>query len=106
MNNSIFVFMKLTARILLLFFITFLVTPTIVSVIEINADISLIYDFSEKENQKENKELKELKSDFTLKNQMEFIAFKFNYSKNIISENAAKHNPISEEIFIPPPELI
>lgn len=98
--------MKLTARILLLFFITFLVTPTIVSVIEINADISLIYDFSEKENQKENKELKELKSDFTLKNQMEFIAFKFNYSKNIISENAAKHNPISEEILIPPPELI
>lgn len=98
--------MKLTAQILLLFFITFLVTPTIVSVIKKNTDISLVYDFSEKENQKENKELKELKSDFTLKNQLEVIAFKFNYSKNIISENVSKHNPISEEIFIPPPELI
>ncbi|WP_310380171.1 hypothetical protein [Flavobacterium sp.] len=89
-----------------MFFITFLLTPTIVCVIEKSANISLNYDFSEEENQKENKELKELKSDFTLKNQLEFIAFKFHYSKNIISENVSKHNPISEEIFIPPPELI
>ncbi len=98
--------MKFSASILLLFFITFLSTPTVVMLIEKKADISLVYDFSEEENQKENKEVKELKSDFTLKNQMELFAFKFNYSKNIISENVLKHNPISEEIFIPPPELV
>lgn len=106
MENSIFVFVKITAQLLLLFFLSFLITPTVVCVIEKSTDISLNYEFSEEENQKENKELKELKSDFTLKNQLEFIAFKFNYSKNIISENVSKHNPISEEIFIPPPELI
>lgn len=106
MENSIFVFVKITAQLLLLFFLSFLITPTVVCVIEKSTDISLNYEFSEEENQKENKELKELKSDFTLKNQLEFIVIKFNYSKNIISENAAKHNPISEEIFIPPPELI
>lgn len=98
--------MKFLASAFLVLFIAFLSTPSVVMLIEKSADISLIYDFSEDENQKENKEFKELKSDFTFKNQIEFIAIKFNYSKNIISENVLKHDSISEEIFIPPPELI
>ncbi|WP_395045441.1 hypothetical protein [Flavobacterium sp.] len=101
--------MKFLASTLLVLFITFLSAPIVVMLIEKSADISLIYDLSEKENQKENKENKEnkeIKADFTFKNHIEFIAFNFNYSKKIISENVLKHDLISEEIFIPPPELV
>ena len=100
--NYYFSHMKFLASTLLVLFITFLSAPTVVMLIEKNADISLICDLSEKEN----KEVKELKSDFTYKNYFEFIAFKSNCSKKIISENVLKHDAISEEIFIPPPELI
>ncbi len=98
--------MKFIVITLIILFITFLSTPTLVLLIEKSADISLIYDLSEKENQKESKEIKEVKVDFINKNHIEFITFNSNYSKKIISENVLKHDPISEEIFIPPPELI
>ena len=98
--------MKFLASTLLVLFITFLSAPTVVMLIEKSADISLICDFCEEENQKENKEIKEINADFTFKNHFEFIAFKSNCSKKIISENVLKHDAISEEIFIPPPELI
>ena len=78
--------------------------------IEKSADISLICDFSEKENQKENqkenKEVKEFKSDFIFKHHTDSDVYTSNHSKKIISENVLKHNAISEEIFIPPPELV
>ena len=74
--------------------------------IEKKADISIVFDFSEKENQKENKEVKELKSDFTLKNQFEVTFFTPIVYTKITSENVSKHDTISEEVFIPPPKLI
>ena len=98
--------MKFLASTLIILFFAFLSAPTVVMLIEKSADISLICDFSEEENQKESKEIKEINADFTFKNHFEFIAFKSNYSKKIISENVSKHDAISEEIFIPPPELI
>ena len=98
--------MKFFASTLIIIFITFLSAPTVVMLIEKSTDVSLICDFSEKENQNENKEVKEFKSDFTFKNQTEFIVFTSNTSSKIISENVLKHDTISEEIFIPPPELI
>ena len=98
--------MKFLVSTLLVLFIIFLSTPTVVMLIEKSTDISLIYDLSEKENQKETKELKELKTDFTIKNQVVIVSFLPHYSKKIISENVLKHDSISEEIFIPPPELI
>ena len=79
--------MKFLASILFVLFISFLTTPTLVMLIEKSADMSLVFDYSEEENQKENKEVKDLKSDCTLKNQMDFITLKFNTSKKIISEN-------------------
>ena len=71
--------------------------------IEKNTNLSLNYDLSDEENQKGNKEFN---SDFTLKTQFELVTFNFILPKIIISENEAKHDAISEEIFIPPPELI
>ncbi len=95
--------MKLFVSTLLLLFITYLSSPTVVMLMEKNADISLNYDLSDDENQKENKELK---LDFTFKTQFEQVSFITTLSKTIISENVSKHDAISEEIFIPPPELI
>jgi hypothetical protein len=93
--------MKLTAQILLFFFIAFLITPTIVSVIEKNADISVFYSFSEEE-----KAQKEIKAIFN----NEFSTapdntYQLNHSL-ILSENLSKHDKIFSKIFIPPPEQI
>jgi len=98
--------MKFLASTLIILFIAFLSAPTIVMLIEKSADISLICDFSEKENQKENKEVKEFKSDFIFKHHTDSDVYTSNHSKKIISENVLKHNAISEEIFIPPPDLV
>ena len=93
--------MKITARILLFVFITFLVTPTVVSVIEKSVNVSVFYSFSEEE--KSHKEIK--------------AVFHFDYSKTpldlsqlnsgiIHSENLSKHDKIASKIFIPPPEQV
>ena len=93
--------MKITAQILLFVFITFLVTPTIVSVIKKSADMSVFYSFSEEE--KAHKEIKALfHSDVVIApvnlSQLD--------SGLIHSENLSKHDKISSKIFIPPPEQV
>lgn len=95
--------MKFATKLLLFIFITFLSTPTIVSVIEKNTDISMFYNFSEEEI---HKDLKESKVNF--KNDLSVILVSFTQVKNskIISENLSKHDNASEEIFSPPPELV
>lgn len=95
--------MKFATKLLLFIFITFLSTPTIVSVIEKNTDISMFYNFSEEEI---HKDLKESKVNF--KNDLSVILVAFTQVKNskIISENLSKHDNASEEIFSPPPELV
>lgn len=98
--------MKLVVSTLLFLFVTYLSTPTIIMWIEKDADVSIPYDFSEEDNQNENKEVKEIKSDFTFKTQFELVTFISVLPKIIISENESKHDAISEEIFIPPPKLI
>ena len=93
--------MKIVAQILLFVFITFLVTPTIVSVIEKNADMSLFYSFSEEE-----KAHKDIKAIFNL--EVATTAdniYQLNQSL-ILSENLSKHDKISSKIFIPPPEQV
>jgi hypothetical protein len=95
--------MKLLVSTLLLLFMIYLSTPTVLMLIEKNANVSLNYDLSDEENQKENKEFN---SDFTLKAQFELVTFNSILPKIIFSENEAKHDAISEEIFIPPPKLI
>ncbi len=95
--------MILVARLLLLLFITFLSLPTVISLIENKTDISALYSFSEEET---NKDIKEIKADFT----NSFVSITSNFEQiinpEIISENLSKHDTILEEIFSPPPELI
>ena len=95
--------MKLVARIILLLFVSFLSMPTVISLIEKNADISLLFSFEDEES---NKDLKEIKADFP----NVFVSITSNFKQiintEIISENLSKHDTTLEEIFSPPPELI
>jgi hypothetical protein len=101
--KSYFCDMKLIARFILFIFVAFLSTPTIVTLIEKNSDISMFYNFAEEEN---HKEVKEIKADLNLGFDYPFIELKGNCDSKIISKNALRHDNIAEEIFIPPPELI
>ena len=95
--------MKSATRILMFLFIAFLSTPTIVTLIEKNTDISMYFNSTEEEIQKDFKEIKaDLKQHFDYP----FIEFKVTTNSKIISENLSKHDNVSEEIFSPPPELI
>ena len=83
-------------------FITFLSTPTIVTLIEKNTDTILFFSFNDKEIHKDIKEVKaEVKQQFDYS----FIDLQL---KNIaiISENLSNHDNIASEIFSPPPKLI
>ena len=83
-------------------FITFLSTPTIVTLIEKNTDTILFFSFNDKEIHKDIKEVKaEVKQQFDYS----FIDLQL---KNIaiISENLSHHVNIAFEIFSPPPKLI
>lgn len=93
--------MKLTAQILLFVFITFLITPTVVSVIQKNADMSVFYSFSEEE-----KAQKEIKAIFYCDAVCATVIHTDLNSGLIHSENLSRHNKITSKIFIPPPEQV
>lgn len=93
--------MKITAQILLFLFITFLVTPTVISVIEKSADMSVFYSFSEEE-----KTQKEIKAVFNFGVLNAPVNLSQVNSGLIHSENLSKHDKISSKIFIPPPEEV
>lgn len=95
--------MKLIARFILFIFVAFLSTPTIVTLIEKNTDISMFYNFAEEEN---HKDIKEIKADLNLGFDYPFIELNSIRDSKIISKNLLRHDNIAEEIFIPPPELI
>jgi len=101
--NSYFCKMKLFARLLLVLFLAFLSTPTVVALIEKNADTSLFYSFAEEEIQKD---FKEIKAD--LNQEVVFVLKHFPIEKKskIISENLSRHDNVADEIFSPPPELV
>jgi hypothetical protein len=93
--------MKHIARLILLMFVTFLSTPTVVSLIKKGTDVSVFYSFAEEEIHKEIKEVKaEIKSyDYPI------VVLTPKKSK-IIYENLSKHDNVFDEIFSPPPEFI
>jgi len=95
--------MKFLAKIILFLFVTFLSTPTIVSLIEDMTDSTILFDFAEEETIKKSNEIKA-----DLKHSYYFSFFKtaLNNSLIIISENLSKHDNVTEEIFSPPPEII
>ncbi len=94
--------MKFLGRFLLVFFVFFLATPTIVSVIKKNMDISMFYSFNEEEM---HKDFKELKADLSTNYEVTFVNLSNTTTTKIISENLSRHDNVSEQIFSPPPEL-
>ena len=93
--------MKIIAQLLLFVFVSFLITPTIVSIIKKDADISAFYSFSEEE-----KTQKEIKAIINTEITCEPIDLSQLNCRLIFSENLSKHDKISSKIFIPPPEQV
>lgn len=82
-------------------FFIFLSTPTIVSLIEKNSDISFFYSSGEYDDVH-----KDVKLVFKL-DTFSFLFFNQPKSSSIVlSENLSKHDNISSSIFIPPPDFI
>jgi hypothetical protein len=92
--------MKFAVRLVLFLFITFLLTPTIVRLVEENTDTSYIYSMSEEE-----RAYKEINADFKFDIAVEFINFPISTSSLILSKNVLEHDSISSDIVIPPPDL-
>lgn len=94
--------MKILVNILVCMFLIFLAAPTIVSLIEDEADISMVYSLTEEEIQKELKEVKAHCS----------ISFEYacpqaaKKSTLIPTQYLRGHSGVFEEIFSPPPEII
>lgn len=94
--------MKILVNIVLFLFLSFLSAPTIVSMIEDDADVSIAYSLTEEELQKEIKEVK-------AGPEQEFsIALLLISKKSTIinSENRQRHENAFGEIFSPPPEQV
>lgn len=97
--------MKVLVSILLFLFLSFLMAPTVISLVKDDADTSMAYSVTEEEIQKEIKEIKEVKA----QPGYEFAILLFSgytVTSKIVSENLQKHDNISREIFSPPPETI
>ena len=93
--------MKMISKIFLIIFIAFLATPTIVTVIEKTADISIFYTVSEEEHAH-----KEIKTFFYLDNFSDVILPAEPSATTILSENLSKHGNVTASIFIPPPNEV
>ena len=100
--NAYFCRMKFFAKLLLLVFVVFLSTPTVVTLIKKSTDTSLFYSFAEEEI---HKELKEVKAEVKQHFDYPFLDLKVKKT-TIISENLSRHDNVASEIFSPPPELI
>lgn len=90
--------MKTSTYVLLILFITFLATPTVVSIISKSCDTSFFYSVAEEELT--HKAIKEFK--YKLKIENDFKLSTLN-SSVIISENQLRHDNITPSIFSPPP---
>ncbi len=94
--NGYFCHMKFLSSLLIVLFITFLSTPTVVTLIKKQTDVSVFYSFSEEEIHKNMKE------------DTHFVFYDWNQPKNskIVFENLSKHDNVFATIFSPPPELV
>jgi hypothetical protein len=92
--------MKFATKMVLLMFVLFISTPTIVSVIKKNIDTSYFYSMSEEELSH-----KEIKADFK-EHTYHFVDLSGETSSLILFENLSKHDNVAATIFIPPPEQV
>lgn len=98
----IFAIMKFFVNIVLFLFLTFLAAPTIVSLLQDDTDMSMVYSLTEEEIQKEIKEVKAAPS--TELRLSLFIPAK--KTALIHSAQLGKHDNVSGDICSPPPEQV
>ena len=96
--------MKFAVKIVLLMFLTFIVTPTVVSLIKEDVDTSMVYSMSEEEQH--NHGCKELKADFKIADYIIFSNYTARSSSLIISQHSLKYDNAASTIFSPPPEQV
>ncbi len=93
--------MRIIVKLFILFFLTFLSTPTILSIVEKKEAISMSYD-----NFESNEYQKELNINFIFSSLTFPLFIIKKKSITILSENLNKHDSISKKIVIPPPDTI
>lgn len=91
--------MKLLVNILLLIFMSFLATPTIISLVQDDADVSVAYNLNEEEVHKELQEIKAGPSEFSF-----FFINLLETKSKIDTEYLLRHKLVFGDIFLPPPE--
>jgi len=92
--------MKKLASILLFLFVLFLITPTVVSAIENDGDVSVVSNFSEEEQVQ-----KDIKLVFYFEQIHNKLYLPSVRNQFISLDNSVKYNTISLGILIPPPKL-
>ncbi|AXG75052.1 hypothetical protein DVK85_12760 [Flavobacterium arcticum] len=93
--------MKFIVSIVLLMFISFLATPTIVSLLDDNTDVSICYSLNEEEIHKEIKEIKAGPSEFSF-----CFLGAIKKSSKITSNNLRRHKRVFGDVLSPPPDVI
>lgn len=96
--------MKFAVKIVLIMFLTFIVTPTIVSLIKEDVDTSMVYSMSEEENHSHG--CKELKAELKFADFIIFSNYTASSSSLIISQHSLKYDNAASTIFSPPPEQV
>ncbi len=95
--------MKLMSKIVLIIFILFLTTPTIVSVIDDSVDTSYFFNMSEEESHSSLNEVKSIPSIYSIPLIIDFEGFqKVKFS--ILNDR--KVNSLKPKVFLQPPELV
>jgi hypothetical protein len=90
--------MRTVIHLFLILFVSFLATPTLVSVIDKSCDTSYFYSISEEELT--HKAVKEFKTQITNGNSRKLVTLSLSI---ITSESHLKHDNITPSIFSPPP---
>lgn len=95
--------MEFLSKLVLVFFILFLATPTIVTAIDDSVDTSFFFNMSEEENHAAFSEIKSIPTIYSIPLIIDFEGLqKVEYS--ILSDR--KVNSIKPNIFLQPPEFI
>ena len=97
--------MKFAVKLVLVLFIAFIATPTVVSLIKEDVDTSIIYSMSEEEEQ-HNHSCKEINADLKIADSIIFSNFSLASSSLIISHHSLKHDTAASYIFSPPPDQV
>ena len=96
--------MKFVVKVVLVMFMIFLVTPTVVGLIKKDVDTSMIYSMSEEEHHTNT--AKELQAELKFNDFIIFSNYKASSSSLIISQHTLKYDNAASTIFSPPPEQV